>query len=288
MTRPFQSACAAAALAFLPAVPALAQEDAPIERPASGTVFDGDWLTIGIGGVYGPSYEGSDDYVLFPVPMVQGNLAGIAINARAAGVALDFIPDPDQGLGFNLGVNARLRSNRAQQIKDPVVKSLGKLDRAVEVGPTAGITYRGLLNAYDNFSVNVDVGWDVAGAHKGMVVSPSISYFTPVSRGMAAGISVNAQWADKKYNHYYFSVSPADALISGLPAYDGRDSGFTRAGVNLFTAIDLDGDLADGGLSLVVLGGYSKMLGDAKRTPFTSIRGDADQWVVGAGVAYTF
>lgn len=284
MTRTIRLACAAATLAFLPAMPALAQEDAPTQD----TVFDGDWLTVGGGGAYGPSYEGSDDYVFFPVPVVQGNLAGIAINARPAGLALDFIPDPDQGLGFNLGVNGRLRSNRAQQIKDPVVKSLGKLDRAVEVGPTAGITYRGLLNQYDNFSVNVDVGWDVAGAHKGMVVSPSVSYLTPVNRGMAAGISFNAQWSDKKYNDYYFTVSPADTLVSGLPTYDGRDSGFTRAGVNLFTAIDLDGDLSNGGISLVVLGGYSRMLGDAKRTPFTSIRGDADQWLVGAGVAYTF
>lgn len=282
--RPFRLACASAAFALLPAVPALAQDIAPTE----GSVFDGDWLTVGAGGVYAPSYEGSDDYVFFPVPVVQGNLAGVAINARPAGLALDFIPDPDQGLGFNLGVNARLRSNRAQQIKDPVVKTLGKLDRAVEVGPTAGITYRGLFNQYDNFSVNVDVGWDVAGAHKGMVVSPSISYFTPLSRGMAAGISVNAQWADKKYNDYYFTVSPGDNLISGLPIYDGRDSGFTRGGVNLFTAIDLDGDLSNGGISLIVLGGYSRMLGDAKHTPFTSIRGDANQWMAGAGVAYTF
>ena len=32
----------------------------------------------------------------------------------------------------------------------------------------------------------------------------------------------------------------------------------------------------------------TKLLGDAKRTPLTSIRGDADQWLVGAGLAFTF
>jgi hypothetical protein len=30
------------------------------------------------------------------------------------------------------------------------------------------------------------------------------------------------------------------------------------------------------------------MLGDAKRTPLTSIRGDRDQWLAGAGLAFTF
>jgi len=39
---------------------------------------------------------------------------------------------------------------------------------------------------------------------------------------------------------------------------------------------------------VVGFGGYSKLLNDAKRTPFTSLRGDADQWVGGLGVAYTF
>ena len=37
-----------------------------------------------------------------------------------------------------------------------------------------------------------------------------------------------------------------------------------------------------------VTGGYTKLLEDAKRTPLTSIRGDADQWLVGAGLAFTF
>lgn len=293
MMRPIPLACAAAALAFLHAAPALAQEGGPgpgAEWAAmeEGSVYDGDWLTIGVGGVYGPSYEGSDDYVVFPIPVVQGSFSGIDINARPAGVALDFIPDPDSGLGFNLGVTGRLRSNRVDQIKDPVVKSLGKLDRAVEVGPTAGVTYYGLLNPYDSISVNVDVAWDVAGAHKGMAVTPSVSYFTPLSRGIAAGLAVSAQYSDSDYMDYYYSVSPGDSTISGLPVYDARDGGFTRAGVTLITAFDLDGDLTNGGLSIVVVGGYSRMLGDARRTPFTSIRGDADQWLVGAGVAYTF
>ena len=38
----------------------------------------------------------------------------------------------------------------------------------------------------------------------------------------------------------------------------------------------------------VVLGGYSRMLGDAADTPFTSVRGSRDQWFLGLGLGFTF
>ena len=49
-----------------------------------------------------------------------------------------------------------------------------------------------------------------------------------------------------------------------------------------------DGDLTNGGLAGFVTGGYTKLLDDAKRTPLTSVRGDSDQWLAGAGLAFTF
>ena len=60
-------------------------------------MFDDTWLSIGIGAGYGPSYEGSDDYVLYPAPLIQGRIAGVGIQPRPAGIALDFIPDPTAG-----------------------------------------------------------------------------------------------------------------------------------------------------------------------------------------------
>ena len=68
---------AASALALAPSS-AFAQADAAPEQ----SVFDGDYVTIGAAGVYGPSYEGSDDQVFYPVPVLQGKLAGIGISPR--------------------------------------------------------------------------------------------------------------------------------------------------------------------------------------------------------------
>lgn len=279
-----------AAALFAPS--ALAQEAGESDTAAPAfedTVFDGDWVSIGAGVIWSPSYDGSDDRVVSPLPIVQGNLGGIGINPRPGGLALDFIPDSDGKVAFNAGIAARLVRNRADQIEDRVVELYGELDTAVEVGPSVGVSFPGLLNPFDSLSFNLDAQWDVAGAHEGMTVSPSITYFTPLSRGMAVSLSLSARHVDDDFADYYYSV-PLDAAVpeaDRLPVF-AADGGFDRVGVFALGAYDLDGDVTNGGLALVVLGGYSRMLGDGKRTPFTSIRGDADQWTLGAGVGYTF
>ncbi len=254
-----------------------------------GSVFDGDWISVGAGAVLSPSYKGSDDYVVSPIPIVQGKVAGIGINPRPGGLALNFIPASDGKVRFSAGVAAKLNRNRASQIEDDVVKQYGKLDTAVEVGPTVGVSFPGVINPYDSISLNLDVLFDVAGAHGGMTVAPSVTYFTPVSRGAAVSLSLSASRVDDDFADYYYSV-PAIATLAPadtLPTFDA-EGGFDSMGVNLLFAVDADGNLANGGLSFIVLGGYSRLLGDAKRTPFTSIRGDADQFMGAVGIGYTF
>jgi outer membrane scaffolding protein for murein synthesis (MipA/OmpV family) len=283
------AACLSAALA---AAPAFAQEEQVTAGPpdnvaTADTVYDDTWLSIGAGVGYGPSYDGSDDYVAYPAPLIQGRIAGVGIQPRPAGIALDLIPDPAEGVGFALGPVARVRFNRARQIKDPVVESAGELDTAIEVGANAGISIPKVLNPYDSLTFGADVLWDVNGAHSGMTFTPTVSYFTPLSRGIAASLSLSAERGDGDFMRYYYSVTPAQSAASGLPTF-AADSGWTKAGATLLTGFDLDGDLTNGGLALVLVGGYSRMLGDAKRSPFTSIRGSADQWFAAVGIGYTF
>ena len=268
---------------------ALAQggQGGPPPYIAAENVFDGDWLRVGVGAGIGPSYDGSDDYAVFPAPIIQGSLGGVDINTRPAGLALDFIPDSREGPNFALGPTFRLRSDRADNIKDDVVKLAGELDRAFEIGIAAGISLPGTLNPRDSLSFNVDARWDVAGAHEGMVIEPNVTYFTPLDRGTALSLSLGAEFVDDDYAGYYYSVSPAQSLASGLPEYTA-DGGLNSLGANMLLAVDLDGNAINGGLAIVVIGGYSRSLGDAKRTPYTSIRGSADQFFGAVGIGYTF
>ncbi|KQM21341.1 MipA/OmpV family protein [Novosphingobium sp. Leaf2] len=271
-----------ASATFLAVVPAFAQ-DAPEKN-----ILDGDNLTVGIGAAYVPSYRGSDDYVLTPVPLVRGKFKGVDINARVAGVALDFIPDNrDSGIGFSLGPVVTYSGNRARRIKDPVVAAAGKLNPAVEVGFTAGVTAYHLLNPYDALTLSADTKWDVANAYKGMTVNPAVSYTTPLSKAIIAVAAVSARHVDGKFARYYYSVTPLQSAASGLPTYNGK-SGWDSVNTSLLMSYDLSGDVRDGGMSVFGVANYSRMLNSAKDTPFTSIRGDANQWIFGAGIAYTF
>ena len=285
----------AALLGLAIAVPASAQDtsvDEPLPAGPPETVFDGDFLSIGVGVGYNASYSGSDDYNLNILPIIQASIAGIRVNPRPAGIALDLIPDPDEGIGFSAGPLIRLRSDRSDvdDINDDVVAAYGELDRAVEVGGTVGITLPQLLNPYDSLSFNLDAAWDVAGAHGGMFWSPGVTYFTPLSRATAASLTLSTTFVDDDFADYYYSVPTINTLLPDedvLPGF-AAEGGLQSYGVNLLLAHDLSGDVTDGGLSLVGIGGWSKLVNDAADTPFTSIRGDNDQYFVALGVGYTF
>ncbi|MCT2398046.1 MipA/OmpV family protein [Novosphingobium mangrovi (ex Huang et al. 2023)] len=271
-----------AALALVCAAPAFAQE-APAEN-----LLEGDHITVGVGGFYGPSYDGSDENVLSPYPGVMGRIGGIYISPRPSGLALDLIPE-DKGarFGVSLGPVGSITFNRNANIKDPVVRAAGKLDVAVELGVNAGVVAYKLLHDYDSLSLSVDVKWDVAGAYSGMTWAPSINYVSPVSKAVLVGIYAGAHHADGNYARYYYSVTPAQSAASGLPEYRAK-AGWDSVNAGLLVGWDLSGDLRDGGFALFAMGSYARMLNDGKDTPYTALRGDADQWTGGLGVAYTF
>lgn len=278
-------------LLALAAAPAVAQ-DVPPQAPPAGpppgqTVFDDTWVTVGVGGALLPSYSGSDDYRIAVLPVVQGKVAGVRIEPRPAGLALNLLPETRDRPSLSFGPVARLRSDRADDIEDPVVALAGELDRAVELGASAGINVPGLLSRFDTLSFTLDVRHDVAGAHSGMTVQPQISWGSPVSRAMFVQVGVGAEFVSDDFARYYQSVSPAQAAASGLPQFEA-DGGLNSIGANLLVGYDLDGNALNGGLGLVAIAGYSRLQGDAARTPYTAIRGDADQALLVLGLGYTF
>ena len=270
------------------AAAAIADPQANPEAALNASVFSGDFLVVGVGAASVPSYEGSNDRAITPAAAVFGRIGGVDINTRAAGLALDFIPDPSgQTLTFNLGPVARYRSNRTGRIKDPVVARLGKLDGVIEGGVALGATYNGLLNPFDQFSVGADVRWDISGKGGGRVIAPGVTYLTPVSKGQLIGARAGAEFVDRKYANYNYGISAAGSAASGLPQYRAR-GGFKEWSVGAFTAFDLSGNLLDGGLLVGAGVQYSRLQNSAAETPITALRGKRSQLFFGGGVGYTF
>lgn len=268
------------------ALPAAAQEIS-----AENSVFSGDFLIAGAGVAVAPNYEGSDDLVASPAGAAAGRIGGIGINARAFGLSLDLIPDAARvgGIGFTLGPVVRYRTNRSGRIVDDVVAKLGKLRGVVEVGVTAGIDAKKVLNPYDSLSFSVDLRWDTSGRGSGLIVAPGVSYLTPVSKGIAVGGALNANFIDSRYANYNFSVTPAGSLATGgvLPAYTAR-GGLKDVGVGAFTAFDLNGNFLDGGPAIGLGAMYSRLFNSAAESPVTAIRGRRSQLIFGAAASYTF
>jgi MipA family protein len=288
LTLPWLAAAAApSALAQTPSDTQLLPV-APESALQPPSVFDGDWLTLGVGAGFGASYEGSDDSVAFPFGLIAGKVKGVGITPRPAGLSLDLVPDgEDSRVSLSFGPVARIRSNRVNRIVDPVVSLLPRRKTAVEVGVAGGVAISGLLNPFDQLSFSLDAQWDIAGAHKGAVFSPGVSYATPLSRATFATLALSAEHVSQSYADAYFTVTSADATASGLPAFRAR-RGVKSLGAGLIVAHDLSGNLLDGGWSVFGALGYSRLLGDARRTPITSVRGSAEQMLFGGGISYTF
>ncbi len=256
-------------------------------RPSS--VFDGDYVTLGIGAGYSADYEGSDDYRFIPLPLIAGSISGFDFGARGPGLYVDLIRDGkgEAKTSYVFGPTFNIRTDRNRRVDDSAVALLGKRDVAVEVGINAAVERSGILNRSDKLSLGLEALRDVAGAHKGTVLTPSVSYFTPLSNAAFVNISVSAQFADDKFNRYYFSIDGTGSAASGLPVFAAK-GGINNVGAGLVGGYDLSGNALDGGWSLFGLANYSRLTGDAKRSPVTSIRGSANQWFVGAGASYTF
>lgn len=127
-----------------------------VDPNASASVYDDTWLSVGIGAAVLPTYEGSDETTVIPIPLVQGKIGPVRINPRPAGIALDFLPKNDDGVQFSAGVSMRYRGNRTGSVEDEIVARAAQLDGAFDIGPSVGVTVPGLLNPYDSLTVNFD------------------------------------------------------------------------------------------------------------------------------------
>ena len=271
----------AAALAAI-ASPALAQTDPPLPDPNDQS----NTFTIGAGAGWIPDYEGSDDYRLIPAAAIRGRISGISFFTRGTFLYVDLVPRGEGKLEFDAGPIVGVRFNRTSKIKDDAVDALPERDKAIEVGGFVGLTAHGLTNPYDSLSFRVDVVKDVGGGHGSTIVSPAIDFGTPLSRTFYVGASLSADFAGDDYADYYFSISAAEALASGLDAYDA-DGGFKGWKVGLLANQSLTGDLTHG-LSLFGTASYGRLAGDFKRSPIVDDRGSSGQWMGAVGLGYTF
>ena len=206
------------------AAPAFAQDTTAVSGPTTDPVAtDHNSLTIGGGGAYMPSYEGSNDYVLTPAVAARGKIHDLSFFTRGTQLYVNLIPSPTgPAFDFELGAIGGINLNRTGRLLDPQVRALGHRKLAIEAGGFVGIGKTGLITSdYDNLSLRVAYVHDVSGIYRSYVITPSIEYTTPLSRKAFIGVSASADYAGAGYSRAYFDVDAAGSVRSGLPVFTG-------------------------------------------------------------------
>lgn len=258
------------------------------ESPVDRAVFDGDYAIVGVGVAAMPSYEGSNSARIIPAAGAIGRVGGIGFRIKGPSLTTDLIKDAKGAkVGVSFGPSIRWAGGRGGGVKDPVVARLPRIKGTIEAGASAGLTFKKLATKQDSLAVSVGARWDVSGKGGGRIVSASASYLLPVHKAQVVGFQVSADFVNRKYARYRYSISAAGSAISGLPAYTGR-GGLKEVTFGMFTARDLSGNLLDGGLAVGAGFLYTRLHGSAARTPTTRLRGSRNQWMFGGGLAYSF
>lgn len=278
-------ACLALAAGFA-ASPALAQSEPTAgQLPTPEEISTRDSLTIGLGAAVTPDYEGSNDYRIIPAGAIRGKYKGISFSTRGTYLFVDVIPGGGK-LELDAGPIVGVRMNSRRHIEDDVVEDLPRLKRAFEVGGFAGVSFHGLTNPYDTLALRLDVLHDIGNAHESTTFTPNLEFSTPLSRTTYLGASVGAEFVANRYADYYFGITPAGSLASGLPVFN-PDGGMKNWKLGLLLNQSLSGDLLHG-FSIFGAGQYSRLVGDFKRSPIVDDRGSPNQWLGAIGLAYSW
>jgi MipA family protein len=251
-------------LASCAALPAAAQE-----APAPGGLHG----QIAIGAGVAPDYDGSDD--VRAIPLVFGDLrAGdITVELRGLRARVDLVADPRLSAGPVIGP----RLDRSDV--DGRVGLLPEIDTAVEAGAFVGYRLGGNAIGQGALLLELTALHDVSGVHDGLLVTGSASYAAWRTPDAFVAIDAQTTWGNADYTRTYFGVLPADAGLSGLPAYD-PGAGFRDVGVGL-TA----GYYFDRHWGVIGRAGATYLVGDAADSPVTQ---EGRRWQPLAGVALSY
>ncbi|MET4897728.1 MipA/OmpV family protein [Sphingomonadaceae bacterium jetA1] len=281
-----------ATAAFSLSVPAWAQEISGPRDPATTPAgeLNKNSVTIGLGGVYLPDYEGSNDYRFTAAPAGLAYIDGRTIALIGNRLSVDLIGDlRNPAWDFQAGPVAVVNMDRTapSQIDDPRVRALGKIGAAVELGGYVGIAKVGVVTSpYDRLSIALSYRHDVTNVHDSAIWQPTINYFTPLSTKAAVGLFVTAERAGKGYARRYFSINPEQSIASTLPVYTAR-AGWKDWTAGAIGTYSITGNLVHG-WKLVGSVNYSRMLNDFGDSPIVSQAGSRSQWLSALGIAYTF
>lgn len=234
----------------------------------------GDWqVETGAGAFLAPDYEGSDDYEVRPVPILEISWRDRIALTTKGGPAL--IGTPVLGENYRVDLGVGYDFGRDEDDND-ALQGLGDLD----VGAV------GLIKASYDFGpaeLGVELAHDLGGDRDGTTATIELGTKRPVlDRRGFVGFGVDATWASDDYMQNTFGVSAAQSAASGagLRNFDAG-AGLKDAGLSA-----LFGYSVTERISVLTMAKYSRLLSDAADSPLVDQEGSANQFSLFLGASY--
>lgn len=234
-----------------------------------------------VGAVVGrvPEFWGSRDEATGIAPMARLQLGGERfVQWLGTEVTVNVLDDPRWRAGPSLGVRFGRR-----EVSDPVVRAMRPVASTGELGAFVGYTEPLGSDPRHRWGFNLALAGATGSVYSGLYGSATAYWLKPLAPWFTLNASGGVGFAGSGFQRAYFGVAPADAALFG-----GLDPSGYRPGAGLTDVRLLAGGMVHLSLNWHVLVGVraQRLLGDAAASPIVRQRGDATQWVAGAGVVY--
>ncbi len=235
---------------------------------------------IGLGVGAAPDYMGSGHRKGGAAPVFRYQFEGTQRYFLLLGPQAQFNILDDQDWRF--GPQVTYRFGRGSDVDNSTVKQMVGINGSAEAG--VFLTYRMKLSNEKMHQINF--GGDVAGSGNGTVGNLRMMWWQPLGPATLMNLGVGTTIASSKWMQTYFGVTnPHDIALypslGGLPFNAGSGVKGVYIPFGITQALSKEWIVSVGGR-------YEKLMNDAKNSPVTSVSGNSNQWIFGAGVSYLF
>lgn len=224
-----------------------------------------DWkVTVGVGAIYMPEYEGSDEFEVSPFPIISAQF-GERVHLGPDGLAVDLWKRE----GFRLAVKGGVEAGRKEDDSDHL-RGLGDVDMGGVLGGL--VSYEtGPFELYTSLDKTFGGSEGLTGT---IGVKASYQYEKFIFSAGASGT-----WADDKHMESYFGITAQQSANSGLAEHEAK-AGFKR--------VDVKGSVTylwTEHWTVTGAAGTGFLLGDAKNSPV--VKDDIQPFAM-LGIGYRF
>lgn len=229
-----------------------------------------------------PQYEGSKDHstAVFLTGKVNYNNMYLESLRTTTGGALRLNLSPLRPIEFGPVLSHNFA--RDNDVDNSRVKNMRKIDDAYEIGGFVRLPNRKVLQENDELALDIQMVTDVSGVHDGTLITFGPTYAYDTNPNLNIKTSLLTTYVTDDYNKTYFGVSTRDSTLSGLNTYSA-DGGFQNVTLGLDTHYKLNERWGILGMAQ-----YRQLLNDAGNSPVVKDGGNSSQFLIGAGVAYSF